>query len=321
MTGKLPEIDYSSHPAYGGTLNPHPGIGDRALRVLRPVIEEMTATEQERTQQFGYRHGYADAIGQELVSEGMSRAQLEAAATERIHQAALPVIDLVRERLLAAREAGEPIKYKTALEAISQEQHADLRSAIDRAMRDAGIYGITAAFFGAPSAKLHSAGLLVNAPDQDWATRLYRDVDIETPPTAGFHIDSNGKCFVKAVLYLSDVGPDQGPFGMIPGSHRWGEGSQDRIFRRAFDKSGLVVRSAKKRRMFISLPPEMQVKAEFGGDMIAGTPEADDLLQRERVSTGPRGQVNLFDPEAIHRGGNVRHGERIAVLVTTRPLW
>ncbi len=144
---------------------------------------------------------------------------------------------------------------------------------------------------------------------------------MEAPPTAGFHIDSNGKCFVKVVLYLSDVGPDQGPFGLARGSHRWAEGSEERIFRRAFDKSDLVVRSAKKRRMFLSLPPQMQVKAEFGGDMLADSPEAKALLDQEIVATGPRGQVNLFDPEGVHRGGNVRQGERRVVLITMGPVW
>ncbi len=201
------------------------------------------------------------------------------------------------------------------------QSRPELWAAVQDAIREAGMLDLTAAYFGAERAGLRSVGVLVNQPDQDWANRLYRDVELETPPTAGFHIDSNGKCFVKAVLYLNDVGPDQGPFGLVPGSHRWSEGAQERIYRRAFDKSGLVVRSAKKRRMFISLPREMQVKAEFGGDMLAGSPEADALLEQEFVATGPRGQLNLFDPEAIHRGGNVRRGERHVLLITCGAAW
>ncbi len=87
------------------------------------------------------------------------------------------------------------------------------------------------------------------------------------------------------------------------------------------DKSDLVVRSAKKRRMFLSLPEEMRVKAEFGGDMLPGSPAAVALLAEEFVATGPRGQLNLFDPEGVHRGGNVRKGERRAILITTGPAW
>ena len=321
MVGRLPQIDYTSHPAYGGMLAPSPALGDEAVEVLRPLIREMAGNESQRAAQFGYQRGYTDEIGRELAHQGYSRIQLGPSAIDSVCEAAQPVIERVRERLIQTRAAGQPIKYKTALETIDSGGFPDMWRAVEVAIRDAGFHAVTAAFFGAPSAKLHSVGVLVNHPDQDWANRIYRDLDIDTPPTAGFHIDSNGKCLLKAVLYLTDVGPEQGPFGMVPGSHLWGEGSQERIYRRAFDRSELIVRSAKKRRMFLSLPTEMQVKAEFGGDMIAGSPEAEELLGQEIVATGPRGQLNLFDPEAIHRGGNVRRGERIAVLITTRPVW
>ncbi len=55
--------------------------------------------------------------------------------------------------------------------------------------------------------------------------------------------------------------------------------------------------------------------------MVPGSPEANDLLAQEQVMTGPRGQLNLFNPDAIHRGGNVRTGERHVLLVTLGPRW
>ncbi len=321
MGEALPQIDYETHPAYGGMLQPHPAYGRRALEVLTPLIEEMTALEHERAARFGYRYGHADAMGEALADKGVAKIQLAPAMIDRIDAAARPLVSQIERRLDETRAAGLPVKYLTAHQGVGAASQPDLWAAIDQAMLAAGVYDMTAAFFGAPAARMKSAGILVNQPDQDWANRLYRDLDVEAPPTAGFHIDSNGKCFVKAVLYLNDVGPEQGPFGMIPGSHRWNQGGQERIYRRAFDKSDLVIRSAKKRRMFISLPKEMQVKAEFGGDMIPGSPEAQALLAQEDVAVGPRGQLNLFDPESIHRGGNVRHGRRHAVLITTGPRW
>jgi hypothetical protein len=73
--------------------------------------------------------------------------------------------------------------------------------------------------------------------------------------------------------------------------------------------------------MFISLPTEMQVKAEFGGDLLPGSPECRRLVELECVSLGPRGMLSLFDPEAIHRGGQARAGERHALLITIRSRW
>ncbi len=50
--------------------------------------------------------------------------------------------------------------------------------------------------------------------------------------------------------------------------------------------------------------------------MPADAPETAALLAEERVMTGPRGQLNLFDPEAIHRGGHARQGERQVFLLS-----
>jgi hypothetical protein len=55
--------------------------------------------------------------------------------------------------------------------------------------------------------------------------------------------------------------------------------------------------------------------------MIPGSPEAEALLEAEQVMTGPRGQLNLFNPDAIHRGGNVTAGERHAMLIYIDPRW
>lgn len=320
-TKSLPRIDYGAHPLYGGMFEPDPDLGEMMQDVLQPLVEETEKVEQHRLENFGFRYRHADSLSEDLALRAASKAQLSTPVIDRLQGAAQPIVDLVQARLKQTRANGEPIKFKTAVEPISSESQPDLWGMVDRIVKDIGLAEATATVFGALSAKLRSVAVLVNHADQDWATKLYRDVDIEAPPTAGFHIDSDSKCFTKIVLYLTDVGPDQGPFGVVPGSHRWDEGSRDRVFRCAFDKSDLVVRSAKRRKMFLSLPEEMRVKAEFGGDMIAGSPEAEALLAQEQVMTGPRGQLNLFNPDAIHRGGNVRHGERHVLLVSVGPRW
>jgi hypothetical protein len=316
---ELPKIDYGAHPLYGGMFERDTHLGERAAQLLAPLVEEAGQDEDRRAGAFGYNYRSNDALTEALAVDGFSRGQLPAAAIDPIAAAAQPHIEAVLARIAAARAAGEPIKYRTALEPAGAD--SPLWPLIDRAVADAGLYEATATVFDAPSAKLRGMGVLVNHPNQDWATRLWRDVEVEAPPTAGFHIDSDCKCFTKIVLYLTDVGPDQGPFGIVRGSHRWGEGGRDRVLRCAFDRSAMVVRSAKHRRRFLSLPAEMQTKAEFGGDMLAGSPEAEALLEAEAVMTGPRGQLNLFNPDAIHRGGNVKSGERHVILISVGPRW
>ena len=197
----------------------------------------------------------------------------------------------------------------------SPDLHAPFWAAVDRAMHEIGAFDLTAAFFSAKGAKLQNMGILISTPQDKESLRL-----AETP-AAGLHVDSSGKCILKAVLYLSDVTPEQGPFGVVPGSHRWDPGSTERIHRRAFDRSDLKGRSPGSLRTFISLPAHMQVKAEFGADLLPEWEETQALLAAERITLGAPGLITLFDPEAVHRGGLVTAGERCAVLITMSAIY
>ena len=318
MSSALPRIDYLNHPAYGGMFAPDPLAGAEALKTLEPLIQEMAEAESVRVGRFNYDYGAVNRQGEELVEQGVTQVRLPDRLMDPVHAAALPVIRSVQARIAEAREAGKPIRFKTVEQILSQEDHAALWTAVDGFLGELGIYDTVTAFFRARSARINALALFVNPANQQWATRLFRDVNIEAPATAGFHIDSNGKCYIKGILHLSDVGPEQGPTGVVKGSHVWGQGSRDRVIRRAFDRSPLLARSAEMRRTFISLPQELQVKAEFGGDMDPAQPEAALLLDNELRAVGPRGLLTLFDPDAVHRGGNVRAGERHALqLVLT----
>ena len=318
MVSELPRIDYLSHPAYGGLFQPDPAAGAEALRALEPLIAEMTEVEAVRVGRFGYDYGAVNDQGEELAERGVTQLQLPDELMDPVHAAASPVIHSIQARIAEARGANQPIRFKTVEQKLSQEDHGELWTTVDRFLRELQIYDTVAAFFRAKSARINGLALFVNPPAQQWATRLFRDVKMEAPPTAGFHIDSNGKCYLKGILHLNDVGPEQGPTGVVARSHLWGQGSRDRVIRRAFDRSPLLARSAEMRRAFISLPRELQVKAEFGGDMDPASPDAALLIAEELRAVGPKGLLTLFDPDAVHRGGNVRSGERHALqLVLT----
>jgi len=318
MVCELPRIDYLNHPAYGGLFQPDPVAGAEALKALEPLIEEMTEVEAVRVGRFGYDYGAVNRQGEELAERGVTQLRLPPELMDPVHAAAQPVIRSIQARIAETRAAGKPIRFKTVEQLLSPDAHAELWAAVDRLLVEMQILDTVTAFFRAKSARINGLALFVNPAGQQWATRLFRDVDMEAPPTAGFHIDSNGKCYIKGILHLDDVGPDQGPTGVVVGSHLWGRGSRDRVIRRAFDRSPLLARSAEMRRAFISLPEELQVKAEFGGDMDPAAPEAAVLLADELRAVGPKGLLTLFDPDTVHRGGNVRSGERHALqLVLT----
>lgn len=312
----LPQIDYAAHPAYGGMLEPDSALGQQALQLLRPLIEEMTRVEAERVEKFGYRYGSSGQADRGLIEHSYVCERLGAAEMDRIEAAAAPYVRALKDKLEGPVAAGQAIPFKRVNHVLDETTDPEVWRAVETAMREAGAYETVRGFFNASSAKLNSLAVFVNPPNQSWIGAPFRDVEAETPPTAGMHIDSNGKCYLKAILYLNEVGPDQGPTCVVPGSHAWDQGGEERIRRRAFDRSKLLGRAEAHRRQLISLPKDLQVKAEFGGDILPGSPEAEALMADEYVSTGGRGTYTLFNPEAVHRGGDVRSGERQALQIT-----
>ena len=115
---------------------------------------------------------------------------------------------------------------------------------------------------------------------------------LATPGNAGsgggWHRDSFLPQF-KAMLYLTDVTEDNGPFQIIEGSHK----------------------------LWRSVRDNVELGQRYGDSRIT----ADAVLQllhrdsTERLCTlgGPAGTLLLFDSSAIHRGSPVRAGTRMAL--------
>jgi hypothetical protein len=306
----LPQIDYSRHPGY--QFEPDHELGRRALEQLEPLIARLTEAEAYRAEHFGYRYGSSSEDGRRLVEAGALPFELSEASSRRLLELAEPAIAAVRARMSALKAEGKRANFLDRMEMATVEAHAPLRAAVEEAMREIGAFELTSAFFSARAAKLENAGLLISTPE-DKESLLRHSGEA---PGAGLHVDSSGKCLVKAVLYVSDVDAGSGPFGLVQGSHRWDPGCEERIWRRAFDRSELKGRAAGSRRAFISLPRHLQVKAEFGADLLPEWDDTRDLLASELVFLGRPGTGALFDPEAVHRGGLVAEGERRAILVT-----
>jgi hypothetical protein len=302
-------------------FEPDAAIGAQAEAELEPLVRAVAAAQKERARRLAQRRQDGGEISRQVLGCGFARLHAQGADIDSLAATAAPIVELVRTRVEAAQGAGEAITPQLAKAWPDREAHAPLWAAARRLLHGAGAMDAVKDYFGADGSKLRVLSVVVNRPGQSWNSALFRDMDIETPSTAGFHIDTDSACVLKTVIYLDDVGPDQGPFGAIPTSHLWDHDGPDRERRRAHAKSSFVSRSAEHRRTFASLSPPMQVKAAFGGDIPEDSQECRELLQAEARMTGPRGQVNLFDPEAIHRGGLVQAGERVALIAGIRAVW
>ncbi len=230
-------------------------------------------------------------------------------------------MQFVRQRIEDARDEGEAVTREVAKLWVTRETQAPFFAAATRLLNGAGILDTVRRYFGADGAKVRNLTVVVNQPGQSWHNRLFRDVDVETPATTGMHIDTDPACVLKTVIYLSEVGPEQGPFGCVPSSHLWEQDGPTRSRRRACHKARLTQLDPDTRHTFASLPASYQLKASFGGDIPAGSPEGLALLTSEQQTYGPPGQLSLFDPEMMHRGGHIRSGERVVVLVGMGAVW
>lgn len=107
----------------------------------------------------------------------------------------------------------------------------------------------------------------------------------------GWHRDDALLSQAKAIYYLSDVGPQQGPFEYLPGSHR-----PERIV------VDMLRAGAEHGQM------------RFPDDTIAALESGWPGYKRQ-VATAPEGSVLLADTRGLHRGSPIVAGSRYAVTV------
>jgi len=204
------------------------------------------------------------------------------------------------------------------------------------ALQRSGVLDLAGAYLGCRMEFLYAA-LDYAHERQSWYKGCYADVGMDTSATAYMHLDADYD-IVKALLYLTDVAPENGAFRFVRGSHRWArspflialckgfDAEQDAYFERAqngLDYEGGYYRprfhAAAHRRELMCLPSCFRGSTHFGDDVIDGSPLSKRLLEEEAAFTGGGGTFVLFHGAAgIHRGSQVRRGERWAIQIALR---
>lgn len=100
----------------------------------------------------------------------------------------------------------------------------------------------------------------------------------------GWHRDSPFTHQFKAIIYLSDVSTENGPFQYMPGSH----------------KLHFKIKNRKKLKIG---------KYRFTGEDITNLPDTSELC------LGSAGNILLADTKGIHRGKPIKVGERYALTL------
>ena len=177
--------------------------------------------------------------------------------------------------------------------------------------------------------------LELSVPQAQWWANSFDDL-VRAPATLYAHVDES-IAFPKAIVYLSDVGPRNGPTSCYPQAFESlhlrplqemvgrvianvGNSEQSPLkahYAKAYHQS---MSSEPFRRHFMRLPRELRFNSHFGWDVLPDSAVEHALIAREQVVSGTAGSFIVFDgAKLLHRGGMVEDGERIALQVVFAP--
>ena len=250
---------------------------------------------------FDARIGPGDEILNSLQNEGVALGRIDASVKARLVELTSEIAQGLQSTL---NDTACP-SFKDGQMILDFDQHSEIHRVIEEAFVEANIFDVASAYVG-DEVKLGLTALQVNTPS---STRFrYGKIGADGLPkrtrTDYYHIDSAGWPHVKVLIYLNQVGLDQGPFRYIPGSHRIAT-DYELAVRKTNDKLKTPA------RLFMALPAPFRLQADFGTYMDLDSPEARVMLSNERAIYDAAGSdIVLFDYHGVHRGGFSRLGPR-----------
>ena len=262
----------------------------------------------------------ARQAAEKLLREGSLLYNMDAAPFRELQSILKPDVDKLRR---IAADAPDDIIITPPSNALEAQRILTEYCSI------AGIFDALSAFYGANH---QTADFVVHYshPKDTWF-RMFDDLGLDMPKTTQMHFDLAFSP-PKAMLYLNEVGEEQGPFSIIPKSSDW----EHFDFELAFKKEVLygvshytnlthgksvrgntsIFRFSEARSAFASLPKDLRGTSHPGDHILNETEMSAALLRAERKIIGDAGTMPLFaGSHVLHRGGLVRSGERIALQI------
>ena len=311
----LPDIDYDAHPAYQPFRGEDPALRRRALEHLEPLVEAKLQTLERDRAVFEHRASGSDnTVVDKLARNGAVGVTLPAPLLGRARDAVKRFDGRLQRRIAALHGHGRELKFSDIEDVLCVNGRwragaEEAKAAIDQIIRKTWVIEIAEAYYPDCEASLSGAALRRNVERP--ASFIGAD-EPPAPKAASMHIDSSGRPTFNGVIYLSDVGDEQGPFRYVTGSNHWRWDLRDRAIRKAVDDAALDF--GVNNRLFLNLPSDLRRKANFGHDLEDGSALSQALLAGERTFTSQDCDMALFDSDGVHRGGQVRRGHRSSIL-------
>jgi hypothetical protein len=315
---ELPLVDYHNHPGYSGrTVSEIERVS--AVKLFEPVLEAKQNLILENLDIFNSRRRSSRVKAAAQLSDiGAVGLEVPRKQIDQILSNTREAYSYVRTVIGSKRRSR--LKFRDTQVVVHNDvdpapEYQEIEAIVRRTIAESGAIEISEAYFQGCRAVLTRTVFRVNVPGQPFYTSLSKGDGRGMPKTAGMHIDANARPVINGVIYLSDVGPEQGPFKVVSGSNRWRFDANDRAIRKAMDDRGI---REDAEAFLMALPESLRRKANFGHDIIDDTEQSKTLLCLERPFLSEKFNVVLFDPEAVHRGGLVTQGERVAIIFGLR---
>jgi len=277
------------------------------LQLVRKILANITAKVFVRMP--GQSKEDAESVNRALREDGICVAKLEPQDFAAITETSRSLFDELRDRRGAALNGGRT--FGESRSAATRTAHGDLFVAVDHMLKTRGILDGVSSYLGR-KASLVDVNPQINDPSDDFWKHSFPDIAHSERPASYLHRDSSGGD-VKAIIYMSDVGPGNGPFSFAVGSHRVRSSRISNWIEETNDQSGLSATDLQSRKLFSALPVSLRKKSTFGNDVLPHTEISQRILSAEWCITAPRGHIVLFDTKGLHRGSMVIENERLVL--------
>lgn len=249
--------------------------------------------------------------------------EMGAAAVSRIMDISTPEVNVFRSR------AAQGQLKREDLSANNGPIVGQIVEILNDEFRAQGVLDAVSAYIGF-DCRVGGLAIELSVPQATW----WRDtLDTSVPPKTMYaHVDES-IIYPKAIVYLSNVTPANGPTSCYPGVYEelrlnalqeiigrvinYPGHLEGSILKDHYGKSyHQTMSSSRFRQHFMRLPAELRFNSHMGWDVVPGSETEQEFMARERVMTGAAGTYIVFDGGRLfHRGGMVESGERIALQV------
>ena len=307
----LPNPDYRNHPkfAFPDDLPKAQREADGLAQFLPAFAKNYESWLKVGYPDFGSGEPSGQPVLDEIRRDGVALLTVPAELKGRMADAAAATFEDIEGRIRSF--PGKP-KFRDMNVAFERSDHPLLYDLAHQTFAALGVYDAARRYLRMP---LKIKKLYGQVNNQDETARRYGVIDEDGLPrlkTDYWHIDSDVWPCLKVLIYVNQVGPDQGPMRYVTGTHRALD-SFELIARKTNDTLKLPI------PLFVALPDALRVHALFGPYLTGDEPQALAMLPKERVLWGTGKDVVLFDNNGVHRGGFVRNGSRHIIQCLFEP--